>query len=693
MIREFVEFVRKQVQVARDKAQDIFRVVFFPFKVVWGFFSGILAFARAIFQPIIVLFLKIKNSIIQLRIHSGQWCRIYCASIANILANFNAFFWNNVRIAWEKIRALHYEDYSLGMLIDRAHNELSKHHARLWKWLRQYTWVRQLADASQPGTRTTTLVTSFFSNILALAFPLAVMQVYDRIIPNRTLGTLFFLSLGVIFIFVLDIILRGARSYLNIWADTKYEYNLGKDAFAKLVDAPLYVYEQTDVGTRLKQFAVLEQIKGFYNNQLLIAIFDIPFLVIFLAVIAYIGGWLFLIPLFSSIVITFFTYRFIKRWENMLEAKITAESRESDFVINVLSSIHTAKSIGMEELLIRRYERLQKTGMRINLLSSIHSGDLLTIKTIASQLSIILMASIGSIAVIQGNMAIGGLSACVLLVGRVMRPLDRILNALNRLKMLAITRQKLDLIFLMPDEKKSDAISPDALTGEITLQDVGFYFEDYTAHWVLKNLNLMIPTRSLIAITGNNQVQKTTLLNILATIAKPTAGHYLLDGHDVDHYQAHALRAKIAYLTRTGKLFRGTMMDNLSAFDENLIPTARRFVDRLGLNVVVSKLPNGFDTFVGDRAVEALPGGVVNMIFIIRALVNKPKIILFDETNINLDTQASQKMTELLVHLKEFATVIILPASEASLALADIVYEFQGDQLVRVDHGTKQSEQ
>ena len=192
----------------------------------------------------------------------------------------------------------------------------------------------------------------------------------------------------------------------------------------------------------------------------------------------------------------------------------------------------------------------------------------------------------------------------------------------------------------------------------------------------------------MVVITGKKQAQKTTLLNILATITKPTAGQYLLDNHDVDQYQEYDLRKQIAYLTRTGKLFRGTMMDNLSAFDDRLIPTARRFVDSLGLNSVVSRLPNGFDTFVGDRAVEALPGGVINLIFIIRALVNKPKIVLFDETNINLDAQSSRKMTELLVHLKEFATVVVLPGNESTIALADVVYEFQNDQLIRVDHAT-----
>ncbi|OGT34405.1 MAG: hypothetical protein A3C44_05560 [Gammaproteobacteria bacterium RIFCSPHIGHO2_02_FULL_39_13] len=618
---------------------------------------------------------------------------LYCMHLKKIVLHWTAFilkktqfYWN--QHFWQKLRETTIQDEPIGASIDKSVAQLKECRDKLRAWLFQYDWVRQLHDASQTSTQLTTLVTSLFSNILALAFPLAVMQVYDRVIPNRTLSTLLFLSLGVILIFLIDIALRTSRSYLNIWADTKYEYTLGKNAFTKLIDAPLYVYEQTDVGTRLKQFAVLEQIKGFYNNQLLIALYDIPFLFIFLAVIAFIGGWLFLVPLITTIVVTYFSYRFIANSENLLETKIAAESKESDFIVNVLSNIHTAKSIGMEELLIRRYERLQKTGMRINLLSSIHAGDLFTIKTIASQLSIILMAAAGSLSVIHGDIAIGGLSACILLVGRVMRPLDRILDAFNRLKMLSIIRKKLDLIFLLPSEKKSNITSLDNFQGEITLKEIGFYFEDFTERWILKNINLTISPRTLVVITGKKQAQKTTLLNILATITKPTAGQYLLDNHDVDQYQEYDLRKQIAYLTRTGKLFRGTMMDNLSAFDDRLIPTARRFVDSLGLNSVVSRLPNGFDTFVGDRAVEALPGGVINLIFIIRALVNKPKIVLFDETNINLDAQSSRKMTELLVHLKEFATVVVLPGNESTIALADVVYEFQNDQLIRVDHAT-----
>ena len=154
----------------------------------------------------------------------------------------------------------------------------------------------------------------------------------------------------------------------------------------------------------------------------------------------------------------------------------------------------------------------------------------------------------------------------------------------------------------------------------------------------------------------------------------------------MNEYNTPFLHRKITYLNRVGKLFRGTIMDNLSAFDEQLIPVARRLVDRLGLNAILSKLPSGYDTYVGEKAVEALPGGVLNLIFIIRALVGKPKIIIYDEANINLDTQYTQNMLDLLEHLKDQATVIVFVNKKTTLPLMDCNFELTATSLTRVEH-------
>ena len=598
--------------------------------------------------------------------------QIYITGAFTFIKNHLLYF---TKKYWEKFKQIKIRKQRIGEYIDQQTAKIKR-----------LAWVQNFLDASQYDTRKPTLVSTCFANILALVFPLALMQVYDRIVPNRTLSTLTFLAIGVIFTFFIEGLLRVMRAYINLWADTKYEFSLEKSAFSKIMNAPMYVAEKTDVGTRLKQFNMLDQLKGFYNTQLLTSAYEIPFLLIFLFAIAFLGGWLFLIPLLAAVLTGYITLRFSKNWETLLEEKLTFEAKESDFIINVLTGIHTAKSIGMEELLIRRHERLQESGTAINYLSSVHDGDLITIKTISSQAIITLTATFGSMLVIHGDLAIGGLAACILLSGRVMQPLDRILTALNCLSMINIMRKKLDTIFTLPSETVGENSQLIISTGEITLKNISFEYSDKPESKILEDINLTIPANGLVGIIGENQSEKTALLNILSVVAKPSAGEYCVDGENIERYNMGMLHKKIAYLNRVGKLFRGTIMDNLSAFDEQLIPTARRLVDRLGLNAILSKLPNGYDTFVGEKAVEALPGGVMNLIFIIRALVNKPKIVLFDEANINLDTHYTQSMVDLLVYLKEQASVIVFARKQSTIALMDVVYTLKNKNITRVEH-------
>src|SRR3990167_966897 len=177
------------------------------------------------------------------------------------------------------------------------------------------------------------------------------MQVYDRVIPNQAMSTLVVLMIGVTIAIILEMILRIARSYINLWSDAKYEYGLSKKAFSNLLHVTLYVYENTDIGTRIKQFAVLDQMRGFYNNQLLVAVCDLPFMIIFLLVILYIGGWLVFVPIILGGVLALHSFYSVDKWRYTLQKKLTQESRENDFLVNVLGSIHTAKSLGIENLL------------------------------------------------------------------------------------------------------------------------------------------------------------------------------------------------------------------------------------------------------------------------------------------------------------------------------------------------------
>ncbi len=559
-----------------------------------------------------------------------------------------------------------------------------------WLPVQQYcnniAWVNQLSDASVSGGRKTTLLATSFVNILSLAFPLTLMQVYDRIIPNRSFDTMYLLFAGVIFALLFEMVLRMLRSYMNLWSDAKYEYKLSETVFEKLINTPLSEYEQFGAGERLHQISILDQMKGFYNNQLLTAVFDMPFIILFLLVIAYLGQWLVLAPLAVIVALVYSTFYFLDTWEKILKEKFIQEARENNLVIETINNIHTVKAMGMESLLMRRYERLQATGILANFRSSVHSADLATIKVVASQLVVMLIAAFGSLYVISGSMTLGGLAACTLLAGRIIQPLNRALGVLNRWQTVNIVRTQLKATWGLNNPEEITKPPFGKIHGEMELKEISFRYGPQSK-LILDRISIKIPAGSVVGISGREQIGKTTLLNILATVMNPTSGQYLIDGRDTSQFQLNDLRHQIAYLSQTGDLFRGTIMQNLSAFDENYVPTAHRIAQLLGLNDIISKLPNGYDTMVGDRAVDILSLGVIRRIVITRALVRKPKIVLFDETNINLDMQSDMRLRNVLLSLAKISTIILVSHRPSLLKLTTISYELKEGKLIQVDYG------
>lgn len=552
---------------------------------------------------------------------------------------------------------------------------------KLQKKLKTYPWYNQLEEASRYNTKTTTFVSSFFISLLSLAFPLSLMQVYDRIIPNQTFSTLIFLFAGVSIAIILEAVLQILRSYINLWSDTKYEFEMSKKALNNLMHLPLYEYEKTDMGTRIKQFAILDYLRGFYNSQLFVSICEIPFLIIFLIVIAYISGWLVLVPLALSLGLLLVSLMFVKKWQDFLNKKLMQESREGDFYVNVLNNIHSTKSLGIENLLIRRYERLQDTSDKINFDSSVQQGDLNTLKAIVSQANMVMMGSVGALVVMSGQIPVGSLIACILLSSRFMMPLVRLVSSFSKWKMINIIRAQLDIVL-----KASVSVNeqPIELTGSVALKNIGYSYKTKEGLvWLLKDLNLEVPPLTTVAIVGGMQEQQDILLNILGAITKPTIGDYFIDGKNVAKYHNFELRSKVAYLSKVGILFHGSIMSNLSAFNEEYVSLAREYSKKLGLDKIISRLPSGYDTLVGDKAVEALPGGIISMIFVIRALVNKPMVILFDEFNMNLDIASTKKLIALLTDLKNTATIIMLSKTNQTTGFSDVVYEINDMQLTK----------
>lgn len=302
---------------------------------------------------------------------------------------------------------------------------------------------------------------------------------------------------------------------------------------------------------------------------------------------------------------------------------------------------------------------------------------------LGGELIIITVVAAGSLLVLSGSLTIGGLAACTLLSGRALQPLMRTLSLWYQYQSVAVSRDRLQKTLDFPPERSDDAMSPVALSGDVELSDVAFsYDDDPSAPPLFSGINLHVRPGEAVGIHGGNGAGKSTLLWLLAGSLKPTNGHIFYDKADSAEYNAMSLRHQVAYLPQRGVLFRGTLMENLTTFrGSQSISRAVNLTKALGLDEVVARLPDGFDTRIEGDSTSSLSGGVRQQIAIIRALLNNPKVILFDEANLGLDQPANEKLRDFLAHIRGQLTMVLVSHRPSILGLADRIFELRQDGL------------
>lgn len=529
----------------------------------------------------------------------------------------------------------------------------------------------------------TILVASFIINLLSLVFPLALLQIYDRIIPNVAMHTLVLLALGVIVALTLETLLRIARSYVGAWADAKFEHTTGCQAFSRVLSSSLSRFQREGAGQHLKQLNALFQLRDFYSGQAVISMADLPFIVLLLLLIAYIGTWVVFIPITMLGVFTYMTLQHNRDMETVLADKKLQDERRMNYVIETITHIHTVKSLAMEAQMLRRYERLQRV-------SSVHDFDVITkgsnatlLGMTVAQLTVVLVVSLGSLMVIKGMLTVGGLAACTLLSGRCLQPVSNIMRLWARLKSIQMARAELMQVLELPQETQKDAPKIKIVRGDIRFEDVTFGHEHQ--HPLLERANFTVQAKQVIGISGDGLSGKTTLLWLMMGLLKPSAGKILIDDKDIANVDLHSLREQIAYLPQQGVIFRGTIMDNLTMFDKRYAERAKNIAKQLGLANIVDNLPSGYDTEVGGQAVDALPRGISQRMTLVRALVREAPIVLFDEANAGIDLHGDAEIKQCLEQLVGKCTLILISHRPSVLALASVRYTLSQGQLVTIN--------
>jgi ATP-binding cassette subfamily C protein LapB len=536
-----------------------------------------------------------------------------------------------------------------------------------------------------PWKRWDIILSTVVLNLLSLSIPLFVLQLYDRVIPNQSFGTLTLLGIAVGIAALLEASLRFSRGYVLSWLGMHFEHGAAVGAFQHLVNATLNDLNKRGVGEHVENIESATILKEFLAGQGFLILLDLPFVFLFLGIIAYFSPPIALAAtaiLVVFVLLAWFLGIVLRRY---LEKQLDLNDRRYNFIVEILTNHHTLKALGMEDLLLRRYERLQTQCSDVNYKVYLYSAEARDLGNMFSYILFVGIVAVATLQVITSSTSVGIMAACIILTNRAMQPIQAAMGVWTRFQYFTIAKKRIEDHFNLKLEPPLAQGITKPIQGKITLKNVCFQYNDDSPE-ILKGIDLSVSPGSAVTIHGKNGAGKTTLMLVLMGNLHPSMGSLLIDDEPLSSYHYRDLRRQIAYVPPKGILFQGTIIENMTMYrGAAYVDDALGLSRQLGLDEWIHHLPQGYDTKVGDQLFLLLPDGIHQRICLVRALVNRPKILILDEANTSLDENGDQLLKQVVRSLHGAVTVIFVTHRPSIQEIADASYELTDGFLLSKD--------
>lgn len=494
------------------------------------------------------------------------------------------------------------------------------------------------------------------ANVLALAIPLAMIQIYDRVIPRAGVETLAALGLIVAGAILGESLVRAARSYLMALAAERFE----RDAYGRALTA--LMMEDPAAGGRLTQgqiharLAAIDRLRSQHEGGVALALVDLPFAALFLLVIVLLSPELGLLAVLL-LCFTFLCLRTARERVRALQAdRRHGEERRHSFVAEVLRNVEMVKGLGVEDFMARRYERLMGAASRVtsDLSRSVHGTQAVT-ATVAA-LAPLLMASAGAWLAIHGQMTIGALAAVVMLTGRTLQPVLRVEAWLSGQDDAREARAELSDLLALP--QRAAGLVPLPEVTQLDLSRTGAQAADAPPLPPEAAATLCLRKGDCLLVDGGDAITRSAALRLLQNEMSVPGTQVLLNGKPAAQWRLADRQDRIVRLEAGAGLLEGSLIDNITGFRRSAYrDKAVHLATMLGIDRFVSQSPEGYAMRVGPNAAAALPRSIADACAIVAGLVSDPDVILFDEANATLDHEMDQR---LLAELRRRARSCIL---------------------------------
>ena len=493
------------------------------------------------------------------------------------------------------------------------------------------------------------LLAALVVNLLALAVPLFTMNVYDRVIPNKAIPTLWVLAFGVGLALAFDLMMRLARSRLVDEIGLKLDAKLSQKLFEKVMNLPM-ASRSGSTGAMAKRVSEYEMVRDFFASTTVVLLVDIGFLLLFLILITVLAGWLVAVPLVGIAVMCAVGFSLQKKMGRAALDAQADSSLQHSVLVESIGGLETLKASGAEGQMLGRWRRYSSMSAATQEEMRRLTAVAVNMASLSQQLISVGLLIGGFYKFNAGEMTMGAIIAIVMLAGRALSPVGQFAFLITRAKQAMTTMDSLQQMMELDDERGGSArsIIPEIRVGKVEMAHLTFAYPT-AATPSLSDINLKIEPGERIGIIGRVASGKSTFGRVLCGLYQPTDGVMTIDGLDCRQYHPHQIRDSFRYVGQDAELFSGSVRENLmlgaaSADDAQLIDA----VTRSGADIFLSRDAAGFDLPVGERG-SRLSGGQRSLLVLARALVTPSRLLFLDEPTGAMDTQTEAYFIE---HLK-----------------------------------------